>query len=223
MQNLQDMSPRQIITLAATVSLLFLVGWVGIIALLWLVFGLTGIDGNFWSSVEGLSSAATLATVVGGGIVVLAQLVESIDSRKREIAATNLEAYNNIFDQMMSDLNIEARRWIYQNLPEDPREGLGSLTEVGRSHVKLVLNSFDRLGFMLQQDLISSEAIVGWVSPFVVKTWVKLKPYVDMEIARRNEPDYYEAAAYLAERCLEWRREHVPGAADEFIWLRDAL
>lgn len=223
MQNLQDMSPRQIVTLAATVSLLFLVGWVGLIALTWLIFRLGGINGDFWSSVEGLSSAATLATVVGGGIVVLAQLVESIDSRKREIASTNLEAYNSIFDQMMSDANIEARRWIYQNLPDDPREGLASLTEEGRSHVKLVLNSFDRLGFMLQQDLISSEAIIGWVSPFVAKTWVKIRPYVELEIARRNEPDYYEAAVHLAHRCIEWRREHVPGAADEFIWLKDAL
>jgi hypothetical protein len=223
MRNLQDMSPRQIITLAATVSFIFLVSWVGIIALAWLVFGPTGADGGFWSSVESLSTAATLATVVGGGFFVLAQLVESIDSRKREIAATNLEAYNTIFDQMMSDSNIEARRWIYQNLPEDPREGLGSLTEEGRSCVKLILNSFDRLGFMLQQDLISSDAIIGWVSPFVVKTWVKLQPYVDMEIARRNEPDYYEAAAYLAGRCIEWRREHVPDAVNEFVWLKDAL
>jgi len=223
MQNLQDMSPRQIITLAATVSLLFLVGWLGIIALAWLVFRFGGVNGDFWSSVEGLSSAATLATVAGGGIVVLAQLVESIDSRKREIAANNLEAYNTIFDQMMSDTNIEARRWIYQNLPDDPRDGLASLTEEGRSHVKLVLNSFDRLGFMLQQDLISGDAIIGWVSPFVAKTWAKLQPYVEMEIARRNEPDYYEAAAHLAKRCIAWRRAHVPGAADEFVWLKDAL
>lgn len=227
MRKLQDMTPRQIITVAALVSGSFLVLWVGIIALAWLLFDLAGVvNGNFWSSLEGLSSAATFATVIGGGVVALAQLVESIDSRQREIAVNNLEAYNSIFDQMTSEENIAARRWIYQMLPDDPREGLASLTEEGRSHVKLVLNSFDRLGFMLQQNLISGTAIdpiIGWVSPFVVKTWVKIQPYIDLEIQRRNEPDYYEAAAFLAHRCMEWRLENVPGADEEFVWLKDAL
>lgn len=226
MRKLQDMSPRQIITIAALVSFSFLTIWVGAIALGWLFLGFAGFNGNFWSSLEGLSSAATFATVIGGGVVALAQLVESIDSRQREIAVNNLEAYNSIFDQMMSDDNIAARRWIYQELPDDPREGLGSLTEEGRSHVKLVLNSFDRLGFMLQQNLISGDAldaIIGWVSPFVTKTWVKIRPYIELEIQRRNEPDYYEAAVFLAYRCIEWRRQNVPGSVDEFVWLKDAL
>ncbi len=206
MRQIQDYPPGKIILIAGIASIIFFVIWVGLITLGFLIFGFANFQSNFWAALEGLSSAATLATVLGGGFVVLAQLVESIDSRKTQIAAHNLEAYNSIFDKMMTDQNIAARRWIYINLPPDPQLGLESLGDEGRRHVKLVLNSFDQLGFLLQQDLISSDAIIEWVSPFVVKVWARLGPYVDYEAERRNEPDYYEAARFLADRCIEQRQ-----------------
>ena len=50
---------------------------------------------------------------------------------------------------------------------------------------------------------------------------MKLKPYVEAERNRRQEPDYYERAGALGERCLAWRKHHRPGA--EIVWLDDAL
>ncbi|MBN1123142.1 MAG: hypothetical protein JXJ17_18865 [Anaerolineae bacterium] len=203
LNRIRDYPPRKIIAFAGMVSLVFFVIWYTICRV---IFRFANVDPNFWAALEGLSGAATLATVIGGGLMALAQLVESIDNREAQIAAHNLAAYNSIFDKMMTDRNIEARRWIYMNLSPDPRLGLESLSDEGRSHVKLVLNSFDQLGFLLQQDLISSDAIIEWVSPFVVKVWSLLGPYVEYEAARRNEPDYYESARYLAERCIEQRQ-----------------
>ncbi len=221
MKRLWNMPPDRVLLLAGAIGLSFLAIWIILIILTWLVINRIGFHADIWSAFEGLSTAATLATVIGGGVVVLAQLTEAIDSREREVKTGNLEAYNTIFAEMMSDENIEARRWIYLTLPEEPEQGLAGLSDEGRRYVKLVLNSFDHLGFMIQQDWLTDDAIVQWVSPFVVKVWAKLGPYIDYEARRRNEPDYYQAARYLAERCIEWRRENVPDS--KITWVERAL
>ncbi len=216
MRVLKRLSAGKVVAVAAGLSLAMLVIWVGLIVLVWVVIGRPGSGGGWdlWAMLEGISSAAAFATVIGGGIVVLVQLVESVDSR-------HLAVYNDVFREMMSDEEIEARRWIYQHLPDDPEQGLRELDERGQQRVKRVLNSFDHLGFLLRQEWITDEGLIEWVSPIVVKTWRKLKPYVEYESRRRNEPYYYAAARYLAERCKGWWQEHRPDA--QITWVEDAL
>lgn len=219
---IKDMPAGRVVGLAALFSLTFFAVWVGLIVVVWRIFGLGSIPPtDFWGAVESLSSAATLATVIGGGLFALLQVVESVDSRQREVETRNLEIYNNIFERLTSDRNIAARRWIYQHLTGDPATDRQNLTADGQEHIKLVLNSLDHLGFLIRQDWITSEAIIDWVSPFVVKVWEKLGPYVDDEAIRRNEPDYYEAVRHLAEHCKAWRETKYSGV--QHNWVKDAL
>ena len=60
-----------------------------------------------------------------------------------------------------------------------------------------------------------------WTNPMVVRAWIKLEPYIAYESRRRREPDYYKGVRRLAERCLAWRAEQLPGA--EITWLDGAL
>ena len=60
-----------------------------------------------------------------------------------------------------------------------------------------------------------------WMNPMIVKAWCKLEPYVDYESQRRAEPDYYEHARRLAERCRTWRAKNLPDA--EIRWTEGAL
>ena len=76
--------------------------------------------------------------------------------------------------------------------------------------MKRVLNSFDYMGFLLSQNWDSQDSVIHWVSPFVAKAWVVLGPYVEHEARLRGEPDYYEMARYLGERCIRWRKERFP-------------
>ncbi len=215
MRTLKRLSAGKVVAVAAVLSLGMLVVWVSLIVLVWLAIGRPAGDGwDLWAMLEGLSSAAAFATVIGGGIVVLMQLVESVDSR-------HLAVYNDIFREMMSDEDIEARRWIYLHLPDDPQQGLASLDPLGQRYVKRVLNSFDHLGFLLRQEWVTDEGLIEWVSPIVIKTWSKLGPYVEYESQRRNEPYYYEAARYLAKRCTAWWQEHRPEA--RITWVENAL
>jgi hypothetical protein len=185
--------------------------------LVWNILRLSGIVVDFWPMLEALSTAGAVAQVLGGGVVALWQLRDSVDSR-------NLSTYNEIFDKLMSEENIDARRWIYLNLPDDPSAGLEGLDPMGQTHVKRVLNSLDHLGFLMARDWITSEAedaIIEWVSPFVVKVWAKLGPYITYEAERRKEPDYYANIRELAERCIAWRQAHIPES--KITWIKNAL
>ncbi len=216
LRKIKRLPAEQLILLVLGLSLVFLVLWLLGIGLTWGLLTLLGVQGDLWSALEGISSAASFAITIAGGLVLLVQLNEAIESR-------NLDIYNDAFERMMDDANIEARRWIYLNLPDDVEEGLALLDRdpVGHTCVKRVLNSFDHLGFLLQQDWGVSEPVVKWVSPFVVKTWAKLEPYVDHEAQRRGEPDYYEAARYLAQRCREWRAKNV--SEGKVAWVDRAM
>ena len=97
-----------------------------------------------------------------------------------------------------------------------------SMPEEGRRAVKLVLNSLDRVAFLTQKNWIPEKMIMPWMSPMVIKAWVKLEPYVDYESKRRDEPGYYYLARDLAKRCHKWAQKHSH-EVEEINWLDDAL
>lgn len=215
MQFIRSLSVGRLIGLAIWLSSVTAALWIGLVVLVWWV-GVsrynTGWD--LWAMLEGLSSAAALGTVLGGGIVALSQVLESVDNR-------NLAIYNELFTQLMSDEQIEARRWIYLELPADPAQGLASMSEREQARVKLVLNTFDYLGFMIMQHWLTEESVIEWIAPIVVKVWVKLKPYIDYEMERRKDPDYYRPVRYLSERCLAWWHRRHPD--QPVVWVQNAL
>ena len=207
------LSAVQTILVALILIALIFVGWISVIRYFWAAYPPVSGRSEFWTVAEGLSSAASFAAVIGGGILVLSQLVESVDSR-------HLGIYDEAFKRMMSRDETEARRWIMQELPSnplDPQAVFRNLSPEQHWHIKRVLNSFDHLGFLLEQAWITDDAIIGWVSPMVVKVWAKLGPYVEHESRRRNEPDYYRAARYLAAECEKWRVGNEPDSAVTFV------
>jgi hypothetical protein len=222
LERLKDKPARYIVRYALITAAGVFMGWFVLVRLLWGVIGPADEPASFWSAIEGLSSAATFAIAVGGGVMALVQLSEAVDQRLLAIESRNLDVYNQVFERLMSDQHIEARRWIYQHLDPNPAVGLRQLDDAGRRHMKLVLNAFDHLGFLLQQDWVKDDAIIRWVNPMVVKTWAKLGPYVTYEAERRGEPDYYEAARLLAKECVEWRLANIEGEIAP-TWLSDAL
>jgi len=213
-KRIKKMSTAQVVGLALSISIFTFLAWMVLTTIVWGFFQSIGVRFDLWQMLEAVSTAAAVAQVFGGGVVALVQLTESVDNR-------NLSIYNDIFEKMMSDENIEARRWIYQKLPPNPQQGISNLSPEGQSHVKHVLNTFDHLGFLVQQDWVTADPVILWVSPMVVKVWDKLGPYIEYERQRRREPDYYESARLLAEHCQQRRKLKVPDS--EIVWLNDAL
>jgi hypothetical protein len=188
--------------------------WLGWLFFLWLFLQVMGASVNFWAMTEALSTAVAAAAVLGAGFVAYRELSEVASSRHMGVA-------DRLFEELNSPQNIAARRWIFHNLPEDPQEGIRSLTDEGRAAMKQVLNSLDRVAFLTQAGWIPEEMIMPWMNPMVVKAWARLEAYVDYESQRRGEPDYYQHARQLAERCRAWRAKHLPSA--EITWVDDAL
>ncbi len=203
-------------------TLAVIVGIIAIGAPLWLlaVFGLwlllqaAGVLIDFWVMTAGLSSAVATVGILATGFAAYRSLSEMSSSRHMEVA-------DRLFRYINSPEEVEARRWIFQNLPASPGAGLKSLSPEGRRAVKRVLNSLDRMAFLTQAGWIPEEILMPWMNPMIVKAWTKLEPYVRYEGERRQEPDYYEHARALAERCLMWRAKNLPEA--EITWIDDAL
>ena len=188
--------------------------WLFALFVLWSVLHSNGSHASFWAITEALSTAVAAAGVLGAGYVAYRELSEVSNSRYLEVA-------DRLFNELNSAENIEARRWIYQNLHGNPEEEVHSMTPQGQAAVKQVLNSLDRVAFLTQKGWIPDELIMPWMHPMIVKSWEKLEPYVQYERHRRHEPYYYRYAGELAERCLTWRVTHMPNA--KIAWIEDAL
>ncbi len=204
---------RDLYVILAITLIAFIVFMCGMV-LLWSVLQPLGISSDLWTMIGALSTAGGAATIVGAGVFGYRELTEIATSRHMEVA-------DRLFTELNSKDNIVARRWVFQNLPDDPEEGLGSLSEEGRDAVKRVLNSMDRVAFLTQFGWIPEEKVMPWMNPMIVKSWMKLKPYVDYESQRRGEPDYYLDARRRGERCCQWRAERYGDL--ETVWLKNAL
>jgi hypothetical protein len=188
--------------------------WVSGLLFLWLFLRMLGIGVNYWAMTEALSTAVAASAVLSAGFIAYRELKAQDISRYIEVA-------DRLYNELNSPENISARRWVFTNLPEYPGDNIRSLDEEGRQAIKQVLNSLDRVAFLTREGWIPEEMIMPWMNPMIVKAWKKLEPYVDYESKRRHEPDYYQAAREIAQKCIRWRKANVPEA--EITWVEDAL
>lgn len=205
---------RKTLLLIVAVSSVGVLTWLGVLLLLWRALEAAGWSVDLWAMIGALSTAVATAAVFTAGYVAYRELSEISNSRLIDIT-------QRLFDELNSTENIAARRWVYQNLADDPQQGLSVLTPEGQEAIKQVLNSLDRVAFLTQPGWIDDELIMPWMNLMVVKAWARLGPYVLYERQRRGEPDYYLIAQKLAERCLAWRESHLPDA--KIIWVKNAL
>ncbi len=188
--------------------------WMAFLAAVWGVLKAAGSTANFWEMTGALSTAAVVTAVVVAGYVANREFAELASTRHMEIA-------DKLFEEMNSAENIAARRWVFQELPADPKQAMEALTQEEKDTIKRVLNSLDRIAFLTQSGWIPEEMVMPWMNSMVVKSWAKLEPYVQYESKRRHEPDYYENVRLLGERCVAWRKTMRPDA--QVTWLENAL
>ncbi len=191
-------------------ALLLITGIGFIAAVLWLTVGprvaeSVGLNDDQWKTLGSFTSAVAFAFAFGTGIIALVEFGQAVDSR-------NLDIYRDIYQKLMSEEQIEARRTIY-NLPEytDRQARIKAIyaDDDAKKAIKDVLNLFDYFGFIVAQDWVTADEIIGWLSPVVVKVWERIEPAVTHEREQRpEEPDYYISAVELASRCQAWRGRH---------------
>ena len=182
--------------------------------LVWILLVRIGTPHDFLTLVGALAAISSSAAIIAGGYIAFRQLGEIANSRHLDVA-------DRLFEELNSSENIAARRWLFQNLHSDPEIGLQSITQEGQEAVKHVLNSLDHVAFLTQAGWIPPDLVMPWMHPMIAKSWEKLKPYVEYERKRRNEPYYYERIDDLAAHCHAWRLEHL--VETQVKWVQDAL
>jgi len=207
-------SGRRTLAVVAICTVLGLAIGLLLILSIWGVLHARGSASSYWAMTEALATAVTAATVIGAGFLAYRELDEASNSRHLAVA-------DRLFEELNAPENVAARRWIFLHLPPDPARGLDEMPDQDRDTVKRVLNSLDRVAFLTQAGWIPEDMVMPWMSPMILKAWIKLKPWVDYEADRRQEPDYYRQVRDLAESCLSWREAH--GMSTEVTWVDSAL
>lgn len=169
---------------------------------LWGINRLFGGFTSYFAIIEALSAAVGAAAVFGAGFIAFRELKAMSHSQ-------HLEGADKVFNEFNAENKIRDRGIVYQAfLGETPR-ALNELTEEELRAIKSVLNSLDRVAFMVyaDEDWIPEEMVMPWMHPIIHKCWRSLEAYVKYEQDRRGEPYFYEHAAKLGEACLRWRAD----------------
>lgn len=185
---------------------------------------------SLWSMMQGLSAMVATSWLVGSAVFALAQYSRSQQER-------HLTIYNDMFSRLMSDQQVAARRWIYQSVEltkastqDEIAAFIKGLQPDDHAKIKLTLNAFDHLGFLVDRGWLDDAKMLGWVSPIVLKTWERLGPMIAYEREVRKDSDYYFHCEHLAQRCAQvdkrGARRHKAAALeaqDPTTWLSNAL
>lgn len=181
-----------------------------------------------WGGMDSLISLATFSLLVGGLTFAFIDYVQNEVQRKLESAQACFNIYKEVYDRLMDPKDLEARRWIIDNVPtlkeigNDKEKWLKCVSEQidhvpkgwqgdrapGKEYLKKVLNTFDFIGFVAEHYWSMENELVEWMSPSIVKVWERIEGYVEDEADRRDEKDYYEPARKFGKRCVEWRQSH---------------
>jgi len=183
-----------------------------------------------WDFLGSITSLATFALILGGLVFAFIDYVQNAVQRKREESESSFSIYKEMYERLMSQDALAARRWVIVNLPvledmnndkdawflqvknrinELPSGSTGGRAP-GKDYVKQILNDFDFIGFVNKNYWKMENEVVEWMSPPVAKVWERIHLYVEDEAKERNEPDYYKSAREFADYCLKWRRDNFP-------------
>ena len=183
-----------------------------------------------WDFLGSITSLATLALIMGGLVFASIDYVQNAVQRKREESQSSFSMYKEMYDRLMNEDSLAARRWVIVNLPtleemnNDQQAWLAHIKAQinhipdgttgerapGKEHIKRILNDFDFIGFVNKNYWQMEGELVEWMSSPVAKVWERIKPYVEEEAILRNEPDYYESACQFGDYCVKWRRDNRP-------------
>jgi len=202
--------------LIALFALIVCALWLGAVRLFHDSLTESGGNPDYWAMTEALSTAVATVVVIGAGLIAYKELSEVANSRHIEVA-------DKLFQELNSPANIEARRWVFENLKEPPETFVPKISDDDQAKIKQVLNSLDRVSFLTQSGWIPDDVIMPWMHPMISKSWDKLEPYVLYERERRGESYYYKYAEEVARRCRKWREKNLPVGERENKWIDNAL
>ena len=136
--------------------------------------------------------------VVYAAVVALGQLREMTKAR-------HLEALLRVYDMIGSEPARKQRRIIYTELNSEPE----SLTHEEHELVEQVTIAFERIGKLVESDLVPMNELFEGHCEVIIRTWKRLEPYVrhHRTLAGGRYAKHFERIAKLAQ---EYHLDHFP-------------
>jgi hypothetical protein len=153
---------------------------------------------NFWSS------AASVATIIGAGVVIYAAVV-AVGQLKEMTKTRHLEAMLRVYDMIASPEARASRRFIYSDLRSAP----GKVTSEEREKIEDVSVMLDRVGALVSAGLVPQDLLFASHREMIIRSWDKLAPYVAYNRLHR-----YPSFASHFEQLASLARNHQTTAKD---------
>lgn len=217
------------------ISLAFaIVGYILIIYLLYPIFTRSVPDTTNWNLFDVFANLITISLVAGGFVAAAMEYIDIERAKQADRNKLSYDIYQAIFEMLTDPGQEAARRWILENMEikkesEDiavwykrtntqimkkTRGSKDGLPE-GQNAVKLTLNCFDYIGFIVKHYWDVEKDSLDWISAPIAKVWRRLGPYVDHVRELRGTTDYYLFAEHVGKLCIKHRADK--GMDDEKI------
>ncbi len=146
---------------------------------------------NFWSD------AASVATIIGAGVVIYAAVV-AVGQLKEMTKTRHLEAMLRVYDMIASPEARASRRFIYSELRSAPDR----VTSEEREKIEEVSVMLDRVGALVSAGLVPKNLLFASHREMIIRSWEKLAPYINYWRMHRypSFASHFELLADLAKK-----------------------
>jgi hypothetical protein len=151
---------------------------------------------NFWSSL------ASIATIIGAGVVIYAAFL-AVSQLKEMTKARHLEAMLRVYDMIGSERARSSRRFIYSELRSQPED----ITSEEREKIEDVSAVLDRIGTLVEAGLVPEGLLFASHYEMIILSWDTLAPYI---LYRRLNLDvtYARHFEHLADLARNYQSIH---------------
>jgi hypothetical protein len=162
-------------------------------------------DPIFWSTLASIATVLGVVFVISAAMVALRQLKEMTKAR-------HLEAMLQVYEMIGSEAARKNRRFIYTELKSAPEE----LTFEERELVEKVIVVYERIGKLVESDLVPRDELLEGHCEVILRSWKKLEPYIRhyRKVSSGRHAKHFETLARVAQ---EYHSKHFPDVNLEIV------
>ena len=157
-----------------------------------------------WSDISAIATVIKTFVIMAAALYARSQFREA-DRNRRLLATTEL--FRLIGEEEFRNL----REWAMNELPDlDPTESQSVLTMARKVAVK-----YDRLAYMVHQDLLPRKALLDFQGDEIAVLWEKLEPAITFVRTSQNRPNYCCNLEQLGLECSRLNMKQRPPPISE--------
>ena len=140
-------------------------------------------------------------------VVVIAALIYARGQFDEAARARKLQATRVLLDEIGKEDMRQLRTWILHEASPDELSGDKGFDDEAFEKARRIAVAYDRVGYMVQQNLVPEEAFFIFQQDEIAQIWKKVGNVVEYMRDPGNRPNYCKSFQYLAEDWFPPMRE----------------